>query len=192
MKAACAVLTAKQAPHRPGTAPALGLRAGDMTATWYRRPPLPSRPREFCAMNQVLVRLGALCCLVGAGAFGLYRFACDRPRTENPGLHHLPPGVGEYLEGVALSVDLQARLEGNHRRLQAKYAVLTELLADRLTLLAAAGRFAELDADLPEVRKRLAQKYPGVSAEVAWCREVIGHARSVLQLRSPERLESVV
>ena len=28
MKAAGGVLTAKQAPHRPGTAPALGLRAG--------------------------------------------------------------------------------------------------------------------------------------------------------------------
>jgi hypothetical protein len=29
MKAAGGVLTAKQAPHRPGTAPALGLRAGN-------------------------------------------------------------------------------------------------------------------------------------------------------------------
>ena len=28
-KAAGGVLTAKQAPHRPGTAPALGLRAGN-------------------------------------------------------------------------------------------------------------------------------------------------------------------
>ena len=30
MKAAGEVLTAKQAPHRPGTAPALGLRAGEV------------------------------------------------------------------------------------------------------------------------------------------------------------------
>jgi hypothetical protein len=30
-KAAGGVLTAKQAPHRPGTAPALGLRAGLVT-----------------------------------------------------------------------------------------------------------------------------------------------------------------
>src|SRR6478672_3208834 len=32
-KAAGGVLTAKQAPHRPGTAPALGLRAGCVVAT---------------------------------------------------------------------------------------------------------------------------------------------------------------
>jgi hypothetical protein len=31
-KAAGGVLTAKQAPHRPGTAPALGLRAGEAAA----------------------------------------------------------------------------------------------------------------------------------------------------------------
>src|SRR5262249_44317588 len=37
-KAAGGVLTAKQAPHRPGTAPALGLRAGDNGLSWYRRP----------------------------------------------------------------------------------------------------------------------------------------------------------
>src|SRR5207253_2765582 len=37
-KAAGEVLTAKQAPHRPGTAPALGLRAGNDVASFYRRP----------------------------------------------------------------------------------------------------------------------------------------------------------
>jgi hypothetical protein len=37
-KAAGGVLTAKQAPHRPGTAPALGLRAGRDVSSVYRRP----------------------------------------------------------------------------------------------------------------------------------------------------------
>src|SRR4029077_12237593 len=37
-KAAGGVLTAKQAPHRPGTAPALGLRAGNDVLSFYRRP----------------------------------------------------------------------------------------------------------------------------------------------------------
>src|SRR5439155_10270474 len=37
-KAAGGVLTAKQAPHRPGTAPALGLRAGCDVFPFYRRP----------------------------------------------------------------------------------------------------------------------------------------------------------
>src|SRR5262245_53687134 len=37
-KAAGGVLTAKQAPHRPGTAPAPGLRAWEMCLALYRRP----------------------------------------------------------------------------------------------------------------------------------------------------------
>jgi hypothetical protein len=37
------VLTAKQAPHRPGTAPALGLRAGSDVFSFYRRPALERR-----------------------------------------------------------------------------------------------------------------------------------------------------
>jgi hypothetical protein len=39
-KAAGAVLTAKQAPHRPGTAPALGLRAGIDVGIMYCADPL--------------------------------------------------------------------------------------------------------------------------------------------------------
>src|SRR5262249_33118570 len=38
-KAAGEVLPAKQAPHRPGTAPALGLRAGNDVSPFHRRPP---------------------------------------------------------------------------------------------------------------------------------------------------------
>ena len=36
-KAAGEVLTAKQAPHRPGTAPALGLRAGSVAVAIIRQ-----------------------------------------------------------------------------------------------------------------------------------------------------------
>src|SRR5262249_42437816 len=38
-RAAGGVLTAKQAPRRPGTAPALGLRAGEVAAMLSSRPP---------------------------------------------------------------------------------------------------------------------------------------------------------
>src|SRR5262249_59994528 len=38
-KPAGEVLTTKQAPHRPGIAPALGLRAGMMASSLYRGPP---------------------------------------------------------------------------------------------------------------------------------------------------------
>ena len=36
-KAAGEVLTAKQAPHQPGTAPALGLRAGEVAVAIIRQ-----------------------------------------------------------------------------------------------------------------------------------------------------------
>jgi hypothetical protein len=56
-------------------------------------------------MNKVLFRLCALFWLVGAGAFGLHRFACDRPCAEESDPHLLPTAVGEYLDGVASSTD---------------------------------------------------------------------------------------
>src|SRR5215467_4678177 len=42
--AAGEVLTARQAPHRPGIAPAPGLRAGVMATSLERRLPLPPTP----------------------------------------------------------------------------------------------------------------------------------------------------
>jgi hypothetical protein len=45
-KAAGEVLTAKQAPHRPGTAPALGLRAGRVTVAII--------PQTACFKEQLL------------------------------------------------------------------------------------------------------------------------------------------
>jgi hypothetical protein len=139
-------------------------------------------------MNQALIRLVAILGLVGIGSLCFHHFAC----TRGDGPHLLPPAVGDYLDGVVLSSDLQPRVESNHRRIQAKYVVVTELLAGRVTLRAAAARFAELDADVPDVRERLAQRYPGAPAEVAWCREVIEHARSVLRARAAKQVESLV
>jgi hypothetical protein len=143
-------------------------------------------------MNKASIRLVLLFGLVSIGSFGVHHFACDRPRAEESGPFFLPASVVEYLDGVLVSGDLQARIESNDRRLHAKQEVIVELVADRLTLLEAAARFAELDADVPGIRERLAQRYPGASAEVAWCHEVIERARSVLWARAPEQLEQVV
>src|SRR5262249_15105554 len=127
-------------------------------------------------MNKAPLQLAAAFCLVAAGALCFYRFACDTPRAERSGRYILPAAVGEYLEGVALSSDLQTRLESTLRRLQTKDAVLTELLAGRLTLLEAAARFEELNSGIPETRHRLLKAYPGVSYQVALCRQVIEYA----------------
>jgi hypothetical protein len=143
-------------------------------------------------MNQSLFRLLAVICLLGVSSLCFQRLACGTRLTDEQGPHLLPAAVGEYLDGVAQSSDLQAQVDSNHRRLQAKYAIVMELLARRLTLLEAAARFGDLDADVPGLRVRLSQHYPGASYEVALCRQVIAHARSVLQVHAPEQAERVV
>jgi hypothetical protein len=143
-------------------------------------------------MNKILFRLCAILCLVGVGALGFQRFACDRPGTEEPGPHLLPTAVVEYLDAFALDTESQERAAMSYRCLQAKRAVVTELLADRLTLLEAAARFRELDAGMPEARDRLLQAYPGVPYQVALCQQVIARARSELEARALEQVESVV
>jgi hypothetical protein len=100
--------------------------------------------------------------------------------------------VGEYLDAFALRTEWQERAAMSYRHTQVKHAVVTELLADRLTLMEAAARFRELDADMPETRDRLLQAYPGMPYEVALCRQVIGHARGELEVRAPEQVERVV
>src|SRR5262249_5541514 len=124
-------------------------------------------------MNKALLHLALASCLVAAGAFCFQHFACDRPSAEESSPHLLPVAVGEYLDAVALSTDLQTRLESNHRRVQAKHEVVCKLLAGRLTLPEAAASFRELDAGLPEGRDLLLQRYPAVPYEVAVCRQVI-------------------
>jgi hypothetical protein len=143
-------------------------------------------------VNQTLFRLAAVLCLVVAGSFCFHRFACNRRSPEESIPHLLPAGVGEFLKAAALRDELEARAEMNHRRILAKHEVVTALLGRRLTLVEAAARFRDLDAGLPELRERLLQQYPGVSYELAQCRNVIENARSELQLRALEQVESVV
>jgi hypothetical protein len=143
-------------------------------------------------MNRVIFRLAAVCGILGAGVFCFHRFACNTLSEEHPEPHILPAAVGEYLDTYALRTKFREHTAMNYLRVQAKRAVVTELLADRLTLGEAAARFRELDADMPETRDRLVQHYPGVPYEVAMCRQVIEQARSVLRVRAPEQVERVV
>jgi hypothetical protein len=143
-------------------------------------------------MNRVIFRLAAVCCILGAGAFCFQRFACNTLSDEYPEPHILPAAVGEYLDAFALRTEWRERAAMSYRHTQAKRAVVTELLADRLTLMEAAARFRELDADMPETRDRLLQAYPGVPYEVVLCRQVIGHARGELEVRAPEQVKRVV
>jgi hypothetical protein len=65
-------------------------------------------------MNKALLHLAVAFCLVAAGGLCFHRFACDTPSADESGPHILPVAVREYLDGVALSTDLQTRAENNH------------------------------------------------------------------------------
>src|SRR6266849_6035819 len=70
-KAAGEVLTAKQAPHRPGTAPALGLRAGNDVSSLYRRP-MEVPMFRLISLRRIALALAAFAVLglAGPGAAG--------------------------------------------------------------------------------------------------------------------------
>jgi hypothetical protein len=78
------------------------------------------------------------------------------------------------------------------QRLKAKHAIITEVIADRTTLLDAAAQFRDMNARWPMARQRLEERFPGMSYELALCRQVIEDARSELQQRAPDKEESVV
>jgi len=143
-------------------------------------------------MNRVIFRLAAVLCIVGISLFCFQRFACNTLSDEHREPRILPAAVGVYLEAFALRIELEERVAMSYHRIQAKHVVVTELLADRLTLLEAAARFGELYAGIPEIWDRLLRTYPGVPYEVALCRKVIEHTRSALQVRAPEQVGSVV
>jgi hypothetical protein len=183
---------AKQKPHRPGIAPALGLRAGRRPSPFGADRPYQCKPWEFFAMNQALFRLAGVFCLVGVGTFCFQHFACGTRQMEEQSPHLLPAAIGEYVDGVLVSSDLQTQVEDTHRRLQAKHAIVTGLLARRLTLREAAARFGDLDAEVPGIRDRVIQRHPGVAYKVALCRDVIERARLELRVRAPKQMETIL
>jgi hypothetical protein len=94
--------------------------------------------------------------------------------------------VSDYADGTFMSIELEARAESNERRVRAKHAVVSELLAGQLTLREAAARFRELDAHMPVLRDLLLRHHPGVSYEVASCRQVLEYVQAKLEATAPE------
>ena len=93
--------------------------------------------------------------------------------------------VSGYADGTFMSFESEARVESNLRRVRAKHAVASELLAGQLTLGEAAARFRELDAHMPDRRDFLLRRHPAVSYEVALCRQVIEYVEAKLEATTP-------
>jgi hypothetical protein len=96
----------------------------------------------------------------------------------------LPANVGSIGEEGQREGQLGAECQAAWRRNEAKNKVAREAAEGRLTLLEAAARFRDLDADAPEAYRRgwrfLAE---GSSDEERYCRQVLGYAERALHGR---------
>jgi hypothetical protein len=96
--------------------------------------------------------------------------------------------VPAALNALGRESELERRLDEQgravRRRMAAKDEVAREAVKGRLTLLEAAARFRDLDADAPEAYRRgwrfLAE---GSSDEERYCRQVLGYAERALHGR---------
>ena len=100
-------------------------------------------------------------------------------------LWNVPATVDALGQQTNLNERLDADLQAVLRRTTAKDALAREAAGGRLTLLEAAARFRDLDADLPEdYRRGWRHLAEGASDEERYCRQVIGYATMALRDRS--------
>jgi hypothetical protein len=179
---AVGVLTAKQAPHRPGTAPAPGLRAGNV------RLPIPSqavrenwKARRTMPLNLRPLTVAAL--LVGVAASLIY-FGADTGSRRNS--HRDSPSVAQCLldEKSPTDEELERRRQIYLQRYSVKEHAVQDLLAGRLTLLQAAAQFRDVEKSLPVTwAPRIAAT--GSAEGERLCRMVIAMAKGWMEENVP-------
>ena len=130
--------------------------------------------------------------IIGATALCLIWAACASDTCEGPESPAPLPPLSKLLDIFVEQKQLDDEAELAMQRLKAKHAIITEVIADRTTLLDAAAQFRDMNARWPMARQRLEERFPGMSYELALCRQVIEDARSELQQRAPDKEESVV
>jgi hypothetical protein len=130
--------------------------------------------------------------IVGAAALSFIRAACVSITVEGPDFPVLPARVSESPEGIAELSRLDDLLDRTIRRREAKESVVAQVIAGRLTLLKAAARFRDLNADLPQVSHWLELRYPGVPYELALCRQIIDNVRDELRQHAPDQEDAIV
>jgi hypothetical protein len=141
------VLTAKQAPHWPGTAPALGLRAGNVPLTipsqaiheiWNARRTMPHKSRSL-----------PVAALFIGGAAGLLYFDPDKGSRQDSDCN-APSTVRRSIDDkYPMDEESEHRLQIYLMRIAVRDRVVRNLLAGRLTLLQAATQFRDMEKDLP-------------------------------------------
>jgi hypothetical protein len=130
--------------------------------------------------------------IVGVAAACLMRGACVATPTERPDSYPVPEPLSEWHQKIDEGQQLDDDLERAMQRHEAKEAIVAEVIADRLTLLEAAAQFRDLNATWPRASHWLEQRYPGVSYELALCRQIIDQVCIELPQCDPERSDRIV
>ena len=129
--------------------------------------------------------------IVGVAAACLMRGACVATPTERPDSYAEPEPLSEWHQKIDEGQQLDDDLERAMQRHEAKEAIVAEVIAERLTLLEAAAKFRDLNANWPRASHWLQQRYPGVPYELALCRQIIDQVRLELRQYDPERSDRV-
>jgi hypothetical protein len=130
--------------------------------------------------------------IAGVAAACLMRVACVATPTERPDSYAEPEPLSEWHQKIEEGLQLDDDLERAMQRHEAKEAIVAEVIAERLTLLEAAAKFRDLNANWPRASHWLQQRYPGVPYELALCRQIIDQVSIELRQRNPERSDRVV
>src|SRR5262249_45319578 len=83
--------------------------------------------------------------------------------------------------------ELERRRQAQQQRLTARHQVAADVIAGRLSLLEAAARFRDLNAQEPAIAAAFTRSHPDRSPEECLCRQVIGQVESDLAEQSPKR-----
>jgi hypothetical protein len=114
----------------------------------------------------------------------------DRPGPESP-LWDLPGLAREICQINQRGAELERQETAYWRRHAARQQVVYDLIAQRLTLLKAAARFRELNAEAGAYGERLIAHCPGRTEEERLCRQVMCWAEGELRGQSPGLAEQV-
>jgi hypothetical protein len=96
-----------------------------------------------------------------------------------------PPDVELVRSAIVRSQTIDALLIASQCKMALKGEVVIELIAGRLTLAAAVGRFEIIDEEFPELaaesRRQLEAMYPGRTFQESLAQSVVAHCESRLR-----------
>ncbi len=114
--------------------------------------------------------------ILAASGIGLFTALRGDGSKQGSSLH---PAEEPWLaEEERQSRALDRTREALTRRMEARAAVVVDLLAGRLSLLQAAARFRDLNQTAPEIQENLRWQHPDCSDDELCCLQVIGHLES--------------